>query len=61
MTIAKKYIKLEGITGSIDGEDFLYIMIYYVMTFFDKYVKNIPGTMLEDLNDQYPEVIFKSK
>jgi hypothetical protein len=61
MTLAKKYIKLEGINGPIEGEDFLNIMIYYVRTFFDKYVKELPGTEIKDLQDQYPEVNFKSR
>lgn len=61
MTLAKKYIILEGIVGPINGEDFLHIIIYYVRTFFDKYVKDIPGTEIEDLQDQYPEVNFKSR
>lgn len=61
MTLAKKYIKLEGIVGPIDGEKFLNIMKYYVRNFFDKYVKEVPGTVIEDLSTTYPEVIFKSR
>ena len=61
MTLAKKYIKLEGIVGPIDGEKFLNIMKYYVRTFFDKYVKEVPGVMIKDLSPTYPEVIFKSR
>ncbi|MFB0564051.1 MAG: alpha/beta hydrolase family protein [Candidatus Aminicenantaceae bacterium] len=61
MTLAKKYIKLEGIVGLIDGEKFLNIMEYYVRAFFDKYVKGIPGMVIEDLSATYPEVIFKSR
>ncbi|MDH4220190.1 MAG: hypothetical protein OEY18_10015 [Candidatus Aminicenantes bacterium] len=61
MTLAKKYIKLEGIVGPIDGEKFLNIMEYYVRAFFDKYVKGIPGMVIEDLSATYPEVIFKSR
>ena len=61
MTLAKKYIKLEGIVGPIDGEKFLNIMNYYVRTFFDKYVKEVPGTAIEDLSAKYPEIIFKAR
>jgi hypothetical protein len=61
MTLAKKYIKLEGIVGPIDGEKFSNIMNYYVGTFFDKYVKEVPGTVIEDLSSKYPEVIFECK
>jgi hypothetical protein len=61
MTLAKKYIKLEGIVGPIDGEKFLNIMEYYVQTFFDKYVKDAPGTVIEDLSATYPEIYFKSR
>ena len=61
MTLAKKYIKLEGIVGPIDGEKFLNIMEYYVRAFFDKYVKEVPGTVIEDLSTTYPEVIFKAR
>lgn len=61
MTLAKKYIKLEGIVGPIDGEKFLNIMEYYVRTFFDKYVKDVPGTVIEDLSATYPEIYFKSR
>lgn len=61
MTLAKQYIKLEGIVGSIDGEKLLSIMIYYIRTFFDKYVKEVPETVIEDLSGKYPEVIFKSR
>jgi len=61
MTLAKKYIKLEGIVGPIDGKKFLKIMEYYVRAFFDKYVKGVPGAVIEDLSATYPEVIFKSR
>lgn len=61
MTLATEYIKLEGINGSIDGEKFFRIMKYYVLTFFNKYVREAPGTVIEDLSDKYPEVIFKSR
>jgi hypothetical protein len=61
MTLAKKYIKLEGIVGPIDGEKFLKIVEYYVRTFFDKYVKEVPGTVIEDLSSTCPEVNFKSR
>ena len=61
MTLAKKYIKAEGIVGPIDGEKFLNIMKYYVRAFFDKYVKEVPGTVIKDLSATYPEVIFKSR
>lgn len=61
MTLAKKYIKAEGIVGPIDGEKFLNIMEYYVRTFFDKYVKGIPGAVIEDLSATYPEIIFKAR
>jgi dienelactone hydrolase len=59
MSMATKYIKLEGIVGPIDGERFLSIMNYYVRTFFDKFVKELPGTAIEDLSDKYREVIFE--
>ena len=61
MTLAKKYINLEGIVGPIDGEKFLNIMEYYVRAFFDKYVKEVPGTVIEDLSATYPEVHFMSR
>ena len=61
MTLAKKYIKLEGIVGPIDGEKSLNIMNYYVRAFFDKYVKGIPGAVIEDLSAIYPEIIFKAR
>lgn len=61
MTLAKKYIKAEGIVGPIEGEKFLNIMEYYVRAFFDKYVKGVPGMAIEDLSTTYPEVIFKSR
>lgn len=61
MTLAKKHIKLEGIVGPIDGEKFLNIMNYYVRAFFDKYVKELPGTVIEDLSTTHPEVIFRSR
>jgi hypothetical protein len=60
MTLAKKYIKAEGIVGSIDGEKFLKIMEYYVRAFFDKYVKCVPSAVIKDLSAIYPEVYFKS-
>jgi hypothetical protein len=61
MTLAKKYIKAEGIVGPIDGEKFLKIMEYYVRAFFDKYVKGVPGAVIEDLSATYPEIIFKAR
>jgi hypothetical protein len=61
LTVAKKYIKQEGILGPIEGEKFLKIMEYYVLAFFDKYVKGVPGAVIEDLSATYPEVIFKSR
>jgi hypothetical protein len=61
ISAAKKYVKVEGILGPIDGDNFLKIMQYYVLTFFDKYVKELPGTEIKDLQDQYPEVNFKSR
>jgi hypothetical protein len=61
LTVAKKYIKQEGILGPIEGEKFLKIMVYYVRAFFDKYVKGVPGAVIEDLSDRYPEVQFKSR
>jgi dienelactone hydrolase len=61
MTLAKKFIKLEGITGPIDGETFLKIMEYYVRAFFDKYVKDVPGAVIEDLSALHPEVRFQSR
>jgi hypothetical protein len=61
MTLAKKYVKLDGIVGPIDGEKFLKIMEYYVQAFFDKYVKGVPSAVIEDLSSIYPEVIFKSR
>jgi hypothetical protein len=60
MTLAKKYFKLEGIVGPIDGEKFLKIIEYYVRAFFDKHVKGLPGAVIEDLSATYPEVYFKS-
>jgi hypothetical protein len=60
MTLAKKYIKAEGIVGPIDGEKFLNVMEYYVRAFFDKYVKGIPRAVIEDLSAIYPEIIFKA-
>lgn len=59
LTVAKKYIKPEGVLGSIEGEKFLKIMKYYVRAFFDRYVKELPGTKIEDLSTKYLEVIFK--
>jgi hypothetical protein len=61
LTVAKKYIKAEGILGPIDGEEFLKIMEYYVRAFFDKYVKGVPGAVIEDLSSTFPEVNFKSR
>ena len=61
LTVAKKYIKLEGVLGPIDGEKFLKIMKYYVLAFFNKYVKEIPGSVIEDLSPTFPEVNFKSR
>ncbi len=61
LTLAKKYIKAEGIVGAIDGERFLNIMEYFVRAFFDKYVKGVPGAVIEDLSATYPEVIFKAR
>ena len=61
LTLAKKHIKAEGIVGPIDGEKFYNIMEYYVRAFFDKYVKGVPGAVIEDLSTTYPEVIFKSR
>ncbi len=61
LTLGKKYIKLDGIVGPIDGEKLFNIMEYYVRTFFDKYVKGINDVVIEDLSATYPEVIFKSR
>lgn len=61
LTIAKKYIKQEGILGPIEGEKFLKIMKYYVLAFFNKYVKGVPGSAIEDLSATFPEVNFKSR
>ena len=61
ITMAKKYIKPEGIVGPIDGEKFLKIMHYYVLAFFNKYVKGVPGAVIEDLSATYPEVHFISR
>jgi hypothetical protein len=61
LTIAKKFIKAEGIVGSIDGKKFLDITEYYVRAFFDKYVKGVPGAVIEDLSPTYPEIIFKAR
>jgi dienelactone hydrolase len=61
LTLAKKYIKQEGIVGPIDGEQFFNIMEYYVRAFFDKHVKGVPGAVIEDLSIIYPEVYFKSR
>lgn len=61
LTLAKKYIKMEGIVGSIDGEKFLKTVEYYVRAFFDKYVKGVPGAVIEDLSTADPELIFKSR
>jgi dienelactone hydrolase len=61
LALAKKYIKLDGIVGPIDGEKFFNITKYYVRTFFDKYVKEVPGLVIEDLSSTYPEVIFESR
>jgi len=61
LTVAKKYIKPEGVLGPIDGEKFLKIMKYYVLAFFNKYVKEIPGSVIEDLSPTFPEVNFKSR
>jgi maltodextrin utilization protein YvdJ len=38
------------------GEKFLKIMEYYVRAFFDKYVKGVPGAVIEDLSGLYPEI-----
>jgi dienelactone hydrolase len=61
ITMAKKYIKPEGIVGPIDGEKFLKIMHYYVLAFFNKYVKGVPGSVIEDLSSTFPKVIFISR
>jgi Platelet-activating factor acetylhydrolase, isoform II len=61
MTLSKRFIKAEGIVGSIDGKKFLNIMEYYVRAFFDKYVKGVPGAVIEDLSPTYPEIIFKAR
>jgi hypothetical protein len=36
-------------------------MEYYVRAFFDKYVKGVPGAVIEDLSSTFPEVNFKSR
>ena len=56
----KKYVKAEGVLGPIEGEKFLKIMNYYVLSFFNKYVKEIPDLTIEDLSTRYPEVVFRS-
>jgi hypothetical protein len=61
MTVAKQYIKAEGILGPIEGKKFLKIMRYYVRSFFGKYVKGVPGAVIDDLSTRYPEVQFKKK
>jgi hypothetical protein len=33
----------------------------YVRAFVDKYVKGVPGTVIEDLSARYPEIIFKTR
>jgi hypothetical protein len=61
MTLAKEYVKVDGVTGPIDGEKCLYIVEYYVRAFFDKYVKGVPGAAIDDLSATYPEVHFHSR
>lgn len=61
LSVAKKYFRQDGILGPIDGERFLRIMKYYVLAFFDKHVKSVPGSVIEDLSFTYPEVEFDSR
>ncbi len=48
-----------GFIGSIDGYRMLDVTNTYVISFFNKYLKNIDSQLLESISSFYPEVIFQ--
>jgi Platelet-activating factor acetylhydrolase, isoform II len=51
-------LRLVGILGSINGERGLAITSYYVRTFFDRYLLDVPSPSLDKPVPEYPEVII---
>lgn len=52
-------VGIPGLIGKIDGERGNYIVNQYVIDFFNKYLKNKGGELLQGPNEEYPEVYFE--
>ncbi len=50
-----------GFMGPINGEQMLRIMNNYTLAFFDRHIKGLPGTLLNGLSAEYPEVSIESR
>jgi predicted dienelactone hydrolase len=55
------FLKLNGITGPINGKRCLEIQNDYVRSFFNLYLKGMDAPLLEGVSSGYPEVKFESK
>lgn len=52
-------VGIPGLVGKINGERGNYIVNQYVTDFFNKYLKNKGGDLLQGSNKEYPEVNFE--
>lgn len=52
---------LLGFNGKIDGQEIVRIMNAYPLAFFDRYLNNQPGTLLNGISAEYPEVNIESR
>ena len=55
------FLKLSGMIGPIDGHRFLDIQNHYVLSFFDRHLKELETSQLEADRSKYPEVEFNSR
>jgi glutamine amidotransferase-like uncharacterized protein len=54
-------LRLAGELGPINGQRCVEIQNVYTRAFFDKHLKNLDATQLDDLAVAYPEVVFRSR
>lgn len=50
-----------GFMGPIDGSQMVRIMNAYTLAFFDRHLRDLPGSLLNGLSAEFPEVLIESR
>lgn len=59
LQLFSELLKLTGMTGKIKGKRGAYIVNQYVLDFFNKYLKETEGKLMNGPDSKYPEVKFQ--